>query len=368
MHMPRFLLEDFFATYKVGTTWNLASSDVEPLTLTQALSGADDEVAELWQSATMAYAPNRGLPLLRAEIATRYSTLDADDIHVTSGATEAIFIVINALIEPGDHVVVIGPTYQLLVDTPAAAGADVTRIDLRFADGWALDIERVREAMTARTKLIVMNFPNNPTGMSLTNGEMQEMVGLAAVTGAWLLSDELYRGLAHNRTEAIVPAGADLGSHVISIGGVSKIYGLAGARIGWVACSDKQLLDQVRTYRYWSSLGTSALGEIVALAVLRRHEDATARALQIVSRNHATLQQVIDLHPDDLEWHPHSGATTALIRLKRQNADHVATRMAVDHGVLVIPSSALPLPGEYLRVGLGREGGREALHRFSAAL
>lgn len=368
MRMPEFLLEDHFARYKAACRFNLTSSDVEGVAIHELVAGMDDEVARLWSGATLAYGPSGGHPLLRQEIAKQYRHAQAEDVMVFAGATEAIFAVLNVLLEPGDHAIVVGPIYQLLGGLPAAVGADVTRVDLRYQDGWTLDPSRVRAAVTPQTRVIVVNFPNNPTGALPAREVFAEVAEIADRAGAVLLSDELYRGLELSPHALRLPAGSDLGPSVISVSAVSKVYGLAGARIGWVVCRNAAVNETLRTFKYWSSLSNSVPSELLALAALRRGTELLERARRLVAASLIQLEQLVTDHQDHLEWVPPRAGTTAYPRLRHGSAADLAQWLAQQHSIFVAPSSVIPTPGEHLRIGLGRSDIVDGLEQLDRAL
>ncbi len=164
MRIDDFELERFFARYEFAVRHLLCASDVEGWPMADLLALADPETAALWRDLRLGYTEAPGHPLLRAEIATLYDTITPDQVLVFSGAEEAIFVTANVLLGPGDHAIVAWPAYQSLHEVARATGADVTLHELREEDGWAIDVDALRSQVTPRTRLIVLNVPNNPTG------------------------------------------------------------------------------------------------------------------------------------------------------------------------------------------------------------
>lgn len=350
MRFARFTLEDWFARYKAACSINITSSDVEPVSLAGVVASMDAQLAEAWSGLSLGYGASRGSELLRAEVAGLYRDLDPDQVHCFCGATEAYSAAVTATVDAGDHVVVITPAYQLLTGVPRALGADVTEVTTTASTAWRLDVDAVSAAITPRTRLVVVNTPNNPTGSALSRTELDALVAVTARAGAWLLVDEVYRGLEEEPS----PAGVDLGPHVISLSAVSKAYGAAGLRVGWVATRDAELLDRLRTGRYYTSLSGSVTSDLLAVAVLRDREALLGRARAMVTAGAAVLRDVVDQHPDDLQLVAAASGTTAYPRLLRHDAEQVAVQLATEHGVFVAPSSVLLTGGEHLRIGLGR--------------
>ena len=205
-----------------------------------------------------------------------------------SGAEEAIFAVANTHLGPGDHAIVVWPAYQSLHEVARAAGADVTLHELHAADGWAIDVDRLRREVTPRTRLIVVNAPHNPTGALPDPATYRAVADIAAEAGAVLLSDEVYRFLELDEADRL-PAGADVGPHGVSIGVMSKSFALAGLRIGWLASHDRALLDAAARFKDYTTICASAPAEILSLIALRARDRVLARSRAIVDANLALL-------------------------------------------------------------------------------
>ena len=171
MRIAEFALERYFARWEFAVEHLLCASDVEGYPMSDLVALAGDEERRLWDGLRLGYTESTGHPLLRAEIASLYRRVDPDEVLVFAGAEEAIFCLINVLVGPGDHVVVTWPGYQSLHEVARAAGAEVAFHELREADGWALDADRLLEAVTPATRLVVVNVPHNPTGMLPPGGK-----------------------------------------------------------------------------------------------------------------------------------------------------------------------------------------------------
>ncbi len=209
MRIPDFALERFFARWEFAVEYLLCASDVEGWPMADLLALADDEAAGLWRDLRLGYAESTGHPLLRAEIAELYDRVGPDEVLVFAGAEEAIFCLSSVLLGPGDHAVVTWPGYQSLYEVGRAAGAEVTLHELREADGWSLDVERLIAAIRPETRLVVVNAPHNPTGMLPTPAEWARLGDACADRGIHLLADEVYRYLELDDAEPLT-AGADL--------------------------------------------------------------------------------------------------------------------------------------------------------------
>ena len=349
-----FELERFFARYEFAVRHLLCASDVEGWAMADLLALADPETAALWHGLGLGYTEAPGHPLLRAEIATLYEGIDADEVLVFSGAEEAIFATLNVLLGPGDHAIVVWPSYQSLHAIARAAGADVTLHELRATDGWAIDLDLLSRQVTPRTKLIVVNVPHNPTGALPDVTTFRALAGIAADAGARLLSDEVYRFLERDPLDRL-PAGADLGAHGVSVGVMSKSFALAGLRIGWLASHDSRLLDAAARFKDYTTICASAPAEILALIALRAREAVLARSRRVVDANLALLDGFFARRPGQFRWvRPRGGSVGFPELLARVPVDRFAEDLVAAEGVLLAPGSIFGHPGNHFRIGYGR--------------
>ena len=354
MRIADFELERFFARYEFAVEHLLCASDVEGLPMAEVLAMADDETRGLWTDLRLGYTESLGHPLLRREIATLYETVDPDEVLVFSGAEEAIFAVANTHLRPGDHAIVVWPAYQSLHEVARAAGADVTLHELRAADGWAIDLDRLRREVTTRTRLIVVNAPHNPTGALPDVATYRAVADIAADAGAVLLSDEVYRFLELDEAERL-PAGADVGSHGVSIGVMSKSFALAGLRIGWLASHDRALLDAAARFKDYTTICASAPAEILSLIALRARDRVLARSREIVDANLTLLDGFFARRTDAFSWvRPRGGSIAFPELLGPTPIDRFAQELLEAEGVLLAPGSIFGHPGNHFRLGFGR--------------
>jgi aspartate/methionine/tyrosine aminotransferase len=368
MRLPDFELERYFARWEFDAPYLLCASDAETFGLSELLDLADAETAELWRDLSLGYTESPGHPLLRAEIALLYEQAQADDVVVFSGAEEPIFAIATALLGAGDHAIVTWPAYQSLHEVPRAAGAEVTLIELEHEAGWALDPDAVRRAVRPDTRLIAINFPHNPTGALVDEAALREIVDIAREAGAVLLSDEVYRGL-EQAAEDRLPAGTDLYERALSLGVLSKGYGLAGLRIGWLATRDRELLDRIARIKDYTTICNSATSEILALIALRAGERLLERNRGIARRNLAELDRFFADWSGVLEWVRPRAGTIGFPRLvDGTRAQELSDELLAAQGVLLLPGSVYQHPGEHFRLGFGRRDLPEALARLEAFL
>jgi aspartate/methionine/tyrosine aminotransferase len=332
------------------------------------LALADPEGRALWDGLRLGYTESTGHPLLRAEIALLYEEISADDVLVFAGAEEAIFCLSNVLLGPGDHAVVTWPGYQSLYEVGRAAGAEITLHELREADGWELDVERLIAALRPTTRLVVVNAPHNPTGMLPTHAEWARLGDALADRGIHLLADEVYRFLELDEADRLI-AGADLFPRGVSLGVMSKSFALAGLRIGWLATRDRELLARCAAFKDYTTICSSAPSEILALIGLRARERVLGRSLRIVTDNLAILDDFFRRRADRFAWVRPRGGSIGFPRLLGDDPiDDFAATLVEAEGVLLLPGSQFGHPGNHFRVGFGREDLPDALARFDAFL
>ncbi len=354
MRIDDFELERFFARYEFAVRHLLCASDVEGWPMADLLALADPDTAALWRDLRLGYTEAPGHPLLRAEIATLYDTITPDQVLVFSGAEEAIFVTANVLLGPGDHAIVAWPAYQSLHEVARATGAEVTLHELREEDGWAIDVDALRSQVTPRTRLIVLNVPNNPTGYVPDAATYRGVAEIAADCGATLLCDEVYRFLEHDGPDRL-PAGADLGPGGVSVGVMSKSFALAGLRIGWLASHDSSLLDRAARFKDYTTICASAPAEILSLIALRAREPVLARSRAIVEGNLALLDGFFERRAGQVSWVRPRGGPVGFPRITPAlPVDHLAQGLLEAEGVLIAPAAIFGHPGNNFRLGFGR--------------
>ncbi|MBI3745300.1 MAG: aminotransferase class I/II-fold pyridoxal phosphate-dependent enzyme [Chloroflexi bacterium] len=354
MRIAEFELERYFARWEFAVRHLLCASDVEGWPMGELLALADDETAALWRDLRLGYTEAHGHPLLRREIASLYETAAPDDILVLSGAEEGIFALVNVLVGAGDHAIVTWPGYQSLYEVGRGCGADVTLHELREDAGWAIDVELLRRQVTSRTRLVVINAPHNPTGMLPDRATFDAVVDIAAEAGAHLLVDEVYRYLEVDEADRL-PAGVDAGSHVISLGVMSKSFAMAGLRIGWLATRDADVLRRVAAFKDYTTICASAPSEILSIIGLRARDTVLGRSRSIVRDGLAAVDDLIQRRQDDLAWIRPRGGSIGFPRLRAGlDADRFAADLVEAEGVLLLPGSRFGHPGNHFRIGFGR--------------
>lgn len=379
------LLVERFGTYL--TRWQrhvrhqLSASDSETWRLSDLLLLADAEGRARWDGLTLGYGEPRGAEWLRAEVAATYDAAGPEDVACFSGAQEGLYAAMHALLAPGDHAVVVTPTYQAAETVPAGicAVTGVPLLPVGRGGGWELDLDRLADAVTPATRLVSVNFPNNPTGCILPRADWDALVALCRRHGLWLFSDEVYRGI--ERDPALrLPQAADAYERGISLGTLAKAYGLPGLRVGWVACRDRDALARMAAVREVLSGSNARPSEVLAGIALRAREGILARNRAIAEGNRALLGHWFGARPDLFGWQEPDGGVTAFPRYRgSEGVDRFAERLILRGGVMVLPGSLYrsSLPGagggipdlsDRFRVGYGRADLPEALDALGQAL
>lgn len=359
MQVADFALERWFARWEFAVRHVLCASDVEGWPMEELLALADDEMRERWKTLRLGYTESLGHPLLRTEIASLYERATADDIITFSGAEEGIFLAMHALLAPGDHAVVMWPSYQSLAEVARAVGAAVTLVRLDPAD-WSLDPDDVRRAMRPETRAIVVNFPHNPTGALLSRDRYEALVAIAEQHGATLFSDEVYRWLEFDQ-DARLPAGVDASARAVSLGVLSKSFALAGLRVGWIATRDAALRERVARLKDYTTICGSAPSEILGIITLRARDRVLARSRGIVSANLPFLDAFFARNADRFRWVRPRGGSIGYPEYLGGDVDALADALVREAGVLLLPGSKFLDPGNHFRIGFGRRDMPEAL-------
>lgn len=365
MQLPQFKLEEYFAKYEFVAPFMMGSSDPETHTLTELVSMADEECLSLWNNLKFSYTETHGLPLLREEISKIYNTQGKDNILVFAGAEEAIYITMQVMLKRGDHVVVLTPCYQSLKEIPKAVGANVTEVSLDWKNShWSLNLEKFAVTVTDQTKLIILNFPHNPTGFHPSQEVFKEMINIAKQHDAYLFSDEVYR-LSEQNSDDCLPNAVDCYEEAISLGVMSKSFGFPGLRIGWLASHNKSLLHDFASYKNYTSICSSAPSEILSLIALRNKESILQRNREIAKRNLDLLDDFFNRYSSVYEWYRPKAGFINFPRLKLDiGIDQYAKRLIDEEGVIILPGTLFDNANNHFRLGFGRRNLPDALARL----
>ena len=365
MMLEPFRLERYFAQYEFKARYLLCSSDCETMSVDELLS-LEPEARQRLSSLRLGYTEPPGSPSLRQAIAETYAAIGPEEVVVHSGAEEAIFLFMHAALRPGDELVVHSPCYQSLEEVARGIGCKVLRWKARPGD-WSLDIGELEGLVGPRTKAVVVNTPHNPTGHLMPRSDFKELCQIADERGAVLLSDEVYRGSEHDASDRL-PAACDLSESAVSLGVMSKTYGLAGLRIGWVATRNQAVKEAMGRLKDYTTICNSAPSELLAEVALHHRERIAGRNLRIIRDNLSLLDRFFEARRDQFEWSRPKAGPIAYPRWTEGDVDGFCEDLVERAGVLLLPGSVYEdLTGRF-RIGFGRRNMPEALEALTAYL
>ena len=369
MKIAPFATEHFYAKYEFSTPYLLCTSDCESVTVGELLDMADMSFAQL-EGLGLGYTESQGNPHLRQAIADDYETVSPDDVMILGTPVEGIYLAARAILEPEDEVIVLTPAYDALINMfEHVVGSERVKkwAFTQTPTSWALDLEELRRLITPQTKLVVVNFPHNPTGY-LPSVELQkELAAIVEEHNLWLFYDEMYFGLVHSGTPAI-PSAADVTKRAIVLSGLSKTYGLPGLRSGWLIVKDKELRDNIINWKFYTSICPPTPSEFLALAAWRVRDQLRDKNIAIIERNLQLVESFFERWPDLFTWRRPMAGSIALVGMNVPSVEAYGTKLATEAGVLIQPATTLGYDDQHMRMGFGRVAFADALEKFEAYL
>ena len=368
--LPDFRLETHFAKWEFSARFHMTASDAESMALPDLLAMASDEDRAGFETMWLGYTETFGAPDLREAIAGTFAERSAEDILCFAGASEGIFAANQVLLDKDDHAIVVTPNYQSHETLPSAI-CTATGVPLDPNDNWSLDIDRVASAIRTNTKLVTINFPHNPTGAILSLDRYTALIDLCRHHGIYILHDEIFHGLGPTGARHL-PFVADVYERGLSLGVMSKSYGLPGLRVGWIACQDDKVLSQMERLKHYLSICNSGPSERLALIALKAKDQILARNCAIVDENLPKWDAFFARHPDLFEWRRPDGSCMAFPRYKgADGVEEFCQSLVEDSGVLLLPSTIYrsdlgDTPTDRFRLGFGRSGLDEGLAAMDA--
>ena len=366
--MRDFALEIYLSKWEFTAKYHMAASDIESMTLYDLLSMASPEDRQAFEHQWLGYTETYGDTELREEIAKTYATATARDILCFAGAEEGVYAAMRVLLKKQDHAVVVVPNYQAAETVPLDI-CDVSGAPLNPGDHWSLDIDLVKRLIRPNTKLISINFPNNPTGAVLEKSRFQDLVTLCRERDIYLFSDEVYR-LVERNPERRLPQAADVYEKGISLNVMSKAYGLPGLRIGWIMTKDAALLQKMERYKHYLSICNSAPSERLAIIALKARERILERNRALVSGNAEKVEAFFYEFPERFAWYRPDGGCVGFPRYKGPgDTNHFCEELVEKTGILLLPpkvyhSELMRTPQDRFRIGFGRKNIDQGLNVF----
>jgi aspartate/methionine/tyrosine aminotransferase len=363
--LPDYRLEVFLGEWEFKARHHLTASDAESLTIGELLALAGNEEREAFAALGLGYAPTWGGDALREAIAATYETVDPEHELAFAGAEEAMYWALQELAGPGDHAVVTVPNYQSLETLTLRTGAEVSGWVLRPEHGWAADLSELEALLRPSTRLVAVNFPNNPTGALPDRETFAALARLCDERGIVLFSDEVYRGLELDPATTL-PQAADLSEAAVSLNVMSKAYGLPGLRIGWLAAHDRGLLERLERRKHYTSICNAAPSEHLATLALRHGDAIRARNRGIVEANLPVFAGFFAEHADRFAWEAPQGGCVCFPRHLGGDTGGFCRALVEEAGVVLLPADIYAselgdVPSDRFRIGVGRRDPQPAL-------
>ena len=358
--MRDFALERYFSKWEFTAKYHMTASDIQSMSMLKLLELASDTDREAFDNQWLGYTETYGHPELREEIAKTYDTAEPDDILCFAGAEEGVYIAMRVLLNKDDHAIVAVPNYQAAETVPLDI-CEVSGVPLDETDNWSLDIDRVKDAVRPNTKLISINFPNNPTGAVLEKDRFAALVTLCREKRIYLFSDEVYR-LVERDENIRLPQAADAYEKGLSLNVMSKAYGFPGLRIGWIMTKDRELLKRMECYKHYLSICNSGPSERLAIIALKARETILRRNRTLVNGNAAKLTDFFNEFHDLFQWIRPDGGCVGFPRYTGpKDTNQFCEDLVKDTGILLLPpkiytSELLETPRDRFRIGFGRSG------------
>jgi len=366
MNLSPFKLERYFAKYEFNTEYLLCSSDCEAMSIADLLA-LEESAAEKFQNVWLGYTESTGSPALRKEISNIYETIQPEEILVHTGAGEAIYLFMHAVLKQGDHVIVHSPCYQSLSDVAKGVGCDVSPWLAREENNWALDVDELKKLLRPTTKLIVINTPHNPTGYLMSHADFNSVSRFAQENNLLLFCDEVYRESEYDESTRL-PGACDMGEHAISLGVTSKTYGLAGLRIGWIATKNKKIYDSMASLKDYTTICNSAPSEFLAEVTMRNRQKLVDRNLGIIKSNLEIMDDFFTRHSSLFTWIRPQAGSMGFPKLLHGDIEDFCDKVVRECGVLLLPGTTYDDTGNHFRVGLGRKNLPQAVHQLEGYL
>jgi len=365
VRLPDFKLERYFDRYEFNVPYLLCCSDCESFSVGEILGMDGNTAAESFLNLRLGYTEARGNPELRDCIAGFYNTVGPDQVLVFSGAEEAIFVFMNVALNRGEHIIVQYPCYQSLFEVARAVGCKVTEWVIKESvQGWETDLENLAGCIRDNTRAIIINSPHNPTGYLLTGGEMETIVELARRRGILLFSDEVYRHLEYDEKDR-PEAACDLYENAVSLGVMSKTYGLPGLRIGWIATRNPDIYKKMASFKDYTTICNSAPAEFLAATALKHRDKLARRNLSIIRDNLVLLDRFFAGHEEIFYWPRPKAGPIAFPGLRRGDAEGFCSNLVREKGVLLLPSGCYGFGDRHFRLGFGRRNMAAGLEKLA---
>lgn len=367
-----FATENYFSLYEFEAPFPLSCSDCESITISELLTLGGMSERE-FGATRLGYTQSQGSPELRAAISELYTSVTPDDIVVLTSPVEGIYLTMRTLLEPGDEVISLTPAYDALNNVVRHICGNVIPWEIRpTQQGWSLDFEELEALISDTTRLVIVNFPHNPTGYVPAREDFDRLLQLVDRHQVRLFCDEIYRGLDFEQTPRIASA-SDAYSRSLTLCGLSKTYGLPGLRMGWLVIRDHEIREELINWKHYTSICPAAPSEQLSLAALRGREEICSRNVALVTQNLEIADAFFDRWTDHFVWRRPLAGSVGLVELNLDafgisNVHEYCHRLVQETGVLLLPGDCLGCSKPFVRFGFGRQNFSTGLQVFETHL
>ena len=358
MKFPRFDMERMQSQWEHKVKYDLSESGVEALTLQEITR----DPKELMKT-KLGYAEGVGREATRTLIAGIHPGHEAGDVMITTGTSEANFLALASLVSAGDEVVVVMPNYMQVHGLATALGARVREVWLREERAWTIDLDALAAAVNPRTRVVCVCQPNNPTGQVLSQAEVQAVARIADQHGAWILADEVYRGAELSAEES--PSFSGRGERILVTGGLSKVYGLPGLRVGWIV-GPRERIQAALEIKDYTTIAPATLSEGLAEIALERRKELLTRARFLINERWPMLEDWAAGHSRVLHWTPPAAGAICFFSYQYPiDSMPLVDRLIREFGTMIVPGIHFRAE-RHLRIGFGMPS--RILHSGLAAI
>ena len=355
MDIKTFKVEEWMNEYEMEAVYNIAETCVDSLTVNELISIDGTDPAQFFHELgkkKLTYGDIEGSPAFRQLAANLYNHVKPENVLVMNGAIGANFLVFYSIVKPGDHVISVHPTYQQLYDVPASFGADVDLLRLTPENNFLPDLEELRSLVNEKTKLICINNPNNPSGAVMEREMLEEIVEIARSADAYILCDEVYRGLWQD-DDIEIPSIVDLYEKGIVTQSMSKVFSLAGIRLGWIA-GPKDVISECMRHRDYTTISCGMIDDMLAVHALKNYNKVLDRNRKIIRENLAILDEWVKKEPAISYVKPRAGTTAMLKYDLPVTSEEFCIGLFKANGAFLTPGSCFDMEG-YVRIGYACE-------------
>lgn len=366
MKINEFNLERYFAKHEFTAKYLLSSSDCDGYAMQDVLAIATNQEKKIWDDLKLGYTESEGSNLLRKAISEYYQNTGIENILVASPG-ELHFMAMNVLLNAGDHVITVLPAYQSLFEVARAIGCEISYW-IPDPDNWHFNPDDLEKLIQKNTRLIVINFPHNPTGSYLTRDELNKIVDIARKNNITIYSDEMYHKLTISKMNELPPL-SDIYEKGISLWGTSKSFGMAGLRTGWIVCRDTKIIQNLLAFKDYLSICNSAPSEILTLMALNHVDKFIPPNIKKIKRNIQLFNTFANQYDHLLTFIPPQAGSTSFVKLNISSSSlEFSNKLVEQTGIMTVPSEMFGYGGKYIRIGFGRASFPKTLEELNQYL